>query len=346
MTDDARKLADEYDDEPHRIDRLVPGGAYILDEHTVVPSLWGTDDRCLWAEGEGFLLCGPAGVGKTTLGQQVALRRIGVRSGDLLGLPVAPSDDRLLYVAADRPRQIARSFRRMVDEADRERLDDRLVVWRGPPPGDLARFPDLLLELCDKADARTVILDSLKDVAVGLANDEVGAGVNRAIQTALADGVEVGAWHHQRKSDGTTKPKALADVFGSTWLTAGMGSVVLIWGDAGDPFVDLLHLKQPASDVGPLKLRHDHDAGTTEVVDRVELVDLARATPGGLTASAAARAIFDTEAPTKNQIEKARYRLTKLTAAGQLVEMPGTRGGSDRQPARWRVATITDMRVV
>ena len=217
-------------------------------------------------------------------------------------------------------------------------------MWKGPPPGDLARYPDLLLEMCEKADARTVILDSLKDVAIGLALDEVGAGVNRAIQTALVEGIEVGAFHHQRKGDGTAKPKALSDVFGSTWLTAGMGSVVLLWGDAGDAYVDLLHLKQPASDVGPLKLRHDHDTGTTEVVDRIDLVDLARLTAGGITAVDAARAIFDNPTPTRNEIERARRRLVKLAAAGDLVETVGSHGGGhDRQPARWRTPTILDL---
>ena len=84
----ADDLADEYDDTP-RLDRLIDGATFILDEPTDVPSVWGTDDRVLWVEGEGFLLVGGSGVGKTTVGQQFTLRRIGVDTGDLLGLPVA-----------------------------------------------------------------------------------------------------------------------------------------------------------------------------------------------------------------------------------------------------------------
>ncbi len=340
----ADDLADEYDDTP-RIDRLIDGATFILDEPTDVPSVWGTDDRVLWVEGEGFLLVGGSGVGKTTVGQQFTLRRIGVDTGDLLGLPVAATDDRLLYVAADRPRQIARSFRRMVDHDDRARLEERLVVWKGPPPGDLARYPDLLLEMCEKADARTVILDSLKDVAIGLALDEVGAGVNRAIQTALVEGIEVG------RSTTNAKGTAPADRKPSPTCSARRGSPPA-WAPScccgatpGTAYVDLLHLKQPASDVGPLKsLRHDHDTGTTEVVDRIDLVDLARLTAGGITAVDAARAVFDNPTPSRNEIERARRRLVKLAAAGDLVETVGSRGGgNDRQPARWRTPTILDL---
>jgi hypothetical protein len=326
-----------------KAERFVTGGSFILDEPAEVPALWGEGDRILWAEGEPFMICGPPGLGKTTLAQQIALRRIGLLSGDLLGLPVKATDGRLLYLAADRPRQAARSFRRMVTEEQRELLDDRLVVWRGPPPGDFAKHPDLLLELCEKADAQTVILDSLKDVAVGIAADEVGAGVNLAIQTATAEGVDGLSLHHQRKGDGTRKPKTLSDVFGSVWLTAGMGSVALLWGDAGDAYVELLHLKQPAADVGPLTLRHDHDTGTTTVVDGVDLVELARATPGGVTATDAARAVFDTEVVSRNETERIRRRLAKLTATGELVEVPGSRGGSERHPTRWRTPNLHDL---
>ncbi len=197
--------------------------------------------------------------------------------------------------------------------------------------------------MCEKTDAATVVLDSLKDVAVGLADDEVGAGVNRSIQTAIADEVDVVLLHHQRKSDGTTKPKALSDVFGSTWLTAGMGSVVLLWGDAGDAYVELLHLKQPAEDVGPLTVHHDHVTGTSTVVEAIDLIDLARVTAGGVSAADAARVVFATEVVTRNQTEKVRRRLNKLTAAGELVEVPGAPVGRDsRTPTRWRTPTITD----
>ena len=156
----------------------------------------------------------------------------------------------------------------MVDERDRAALDARLIVWRGPlpftliddPPGSQSGSPD-------SASAPSSI-DSLKDMAVGLAEDAVGAAVNMALQEAVACGIEVVDLHHQRKGQDGRKPRTLEDVYGSTWLTAGHGSVVLLWGEAGDPYVELAHLKQPAGEVGPLDVQHDHDRGRSDAPRR------------------------------------------------------------------------------
>jgi replicative DNA helicase len=96
-------------------------------------------------------------------------------------------------------------------------------VWQGPPPADLAKYTGLLLDMCRKAAADTVVVDSLKDAAIGLNDDEVGAGWNRARQTAIAAGVEVVELHHQRKSAGGARAShpGIDDVYGSTWLTSG-----------------------------------------------------------------------------------------------------------------------------
>jgi KaiC/GvpD/RAD55 family RecA-like ATPase len=206
-----------------------------------------------WASGESVFLVGPAGVGKTTLAQQLTLARAGLRT-DVLGFPVVPDGRRVLYVAADRPQQAQRSFARMVSEADRETLTERLRVWRGPLEADLGARPHILLELCEKHDAGTVVLDSLKDVALELSKDETGSRVNNALQLTVAEGVDVVVLHHQRKATSAgTKPTTLSDVYGSTWLTAGAGSVILLWGEAGWPIVELSHLKQPAGDDRPVR---------------------------------------------------------------------------------------------
>lgn len=92
----------------------------------------------------------------------------------------------------------------------------------------------------------------------------------------------------------------LADIYGCTWITSGTGSVISLWGEAGDPVVSLRHLKQPFAEVGPFHLLHDHTTGTTIVHHTADLVALAGATRGGISALDAAKAIFESEKPTRS----------------------------------------------
>lgn len=301
---------------------FVPGGSFILDTPPNPDPLWGNGDEVLLADGEALIIAGRQGLGKTTMAGQLALGRCGFPEyAELLGFTITPGDRRVLYLAMDRPRQVARSFRRMVGEAWRQELDDRLVVWRGPPPADLAKFHGLLLDLCRKAGADTVVVDSLKDAAVGLTDDEVGAGYNRARQTAIEAGVQVVEGHHQRKAPNGAKTGhyTLDDLYGSTWLTSGVGSVVLLTGAPGDPIVGFHHLKQPASEVGPFKVIHDHDVGRSTIWHATDLVLAAKAASGGLSSVDAARLLFEVALPTPSQREKARRRLLSLEVAGHLV---------------------------
>ncbi len=61
-----------------------------------------------WVEGEALLIVGPSGVGKTTLTGQLVRARMGLGDGLVLGMPVSPGR-RVLYLAMDRPAQIARA---------------------------------------------------------------------------------------------------------------------------------------------------------------------------------------------------------------------------------------------
>ena len=312
--------------------RYISGATFVLDTPEGVLSVWGEGDDVLWARGETLLLVGPPGVGKTTLAGQLLRARLGAEAS-LLGWPIAPTVSRVLYLAMDRPPQIARSMRRVFREEDRELLNERLVVWRGPPEVDMAKETGLLTEMAAAADADTVVIDSVKDAAIKLSDDEVGAGLNQAFQRALVAGVEVLGLHHQtkRSGSGTGKPDTLADVYGSAWITAGAGSVILLWGNPGDSVVDLRHLKQPAEDVGPLKLIHDHAAGRTVVHAEVDLLQVvAENSAHGLAARAAAFRLFATPEPTDNEVEKARRRLKGLAAKGLLITKqgpPSTAGG-------------------
>jgi hypothetical protein len=144
--------------------RLVAGGDFVLDEPETIPAVWGDGERVLWTEGEGVMITGHQGVGKTTVAQQLVLHRIGLRAGDFLGLPVTKIDRPILYLAMDRPRQAARSLRRMVAESDRQLLNEPLVVWRGPLPVDPAKdkdqFADFAAEICPNVG--TIIADSVR----------------------------------------------------------------------------------------------------------------------------------------------------------------------------------------
>ncbi len=330
------ELAFAPEDDPRPVYAFTPGGSFILDTAPDPEPVWGSGGDVLLADGEALIIAGGQGLGKTTLAQQLALGRCGFDDyADLLGYPVQPGAGRTLYLAMDRPRQAARSFRRMVGEAWRDELDDRLVIWQGPPPADLAKYTGLLLDLCRKAEADTVIVDSLKDAAIGLTDDEVGAGYNRARQNTVTAGVQVIELHHNRKSiSGVKAGKAgLDDLYGSTWLPSGAGSVLLLTGAPGDPIVGLHHLKQPASEVGPLKVIHDHEAGRSTVWHATDLVQLAKR-PGGISALDAARVLFDAEKPTASEREKARRRLDKLTSTG-IVRVVSEGDRSTNQPTRW-----------
>jgi replicative DNA helicase len=315
----------------------IDGATFILNQPKEIPAIWGHGEQILWAEGEALMICGPQGVGKTTLAGQILYARLGLLDR-VLDFPLQPTASRVLYLACDRPAQIARSLSRGVHEQWGDTLREKLFIWKGPPPDDFAKHPLLLREMCLKAKADTVFIDSLKDVAIGLTDDTVGASYNRARQFAVAAGIQVIELHHQTKrgAGGQGEPKTLADVYGSVWLTSGAGSVLLLWGDAGDPIVQLRHLKQPAEEVGPLRVSHDHNAGVSEVSHSVDLVKLAAQSRSGLSARDAAVAMFDTVKPTTAQVEKARRKLDRLVNDQLMHRVDGSRGGGgDRHPTTY-----------
>lgn len=319
-------------------DKLRRGGSFILDTPADPVPLWGDGQDVLWAEGESLVIAGRQGVGKSTLAQQLALACAGFEEHDkLLGYPVSARPGKVLYLAMDRPRQIARSMRRMVGEAWRDELDDMLLVWPGPPMYDMAKFPGVLKAMVDDLVADYVVVDSIKDAAIGLNEDEVGASWNRARQLCLTSGAQLIELHHQRKALNGAKAgtPTLDDLYGSTWITSGAGSVLLLTGSPGDPIVGLHHLKQPAGEVGPLKVIHDHDTGRSSVWHSTDLVTAAGATDEGLTAVDAARLLYDAERPTPSQREKARRRLDTLVRSSHLVCDEGDRAAN--RPTRWRV---------
>ncbi len=315
------------------------GGTFILDTDPNPVAVWGKGDNVLMASGEALIIAAPQGCGKTTLAGQIMLGRCGFEEYEtLLDYPILPGQGRVLYLAMDRPKQAARSFRRMVGSAWRDDLDSKLLIWQGPPPGDFAKHPGLLLELCKRAEADTVIVDSLKDAAIGLSDDDIGAGYNRARQAAIAQGVEVVELHHLRKLPATrnSRPPAIDDLFGSTWLTSGAGSVILLSGEPGDSVVGFQHIKQPAAEVGPFRVAHDHSTGRSHIWQQVDVVKLARTRLSGISALEAAQAMFETDRPTTNEKEKARRKLEHLVKIGMLEVI--TEGQTGGDPTRYGAA--------
>ena len=311
----------------------MDGASFVLGDLADIEPLWGTDEATLWSAGEALMIFGPQGVGKTTLVQRLTLARLGL-ADELLGLPVAPCRGRVLYLAMDRPRQAARSMRRMVGQRDAEVLTEQLRVWLGPLPFTLAADPSMLAAMAHHVGADTVIVDSLKDLAPGLSSDEVGAMVNTAFQRCLADGVEVISLHHPRKATQADGRRILSidDVYGSTWLTSGHGSVLCLQQGRDPDTVTVTQLKTVNTELPPTDLVLNGTADTltpTVVVAtaeklRTELVGA----PDGLSVKAAARAMFAAEDAAS--IEKARRALEKLVKDQSAVVVDDHRPGAPK----------------
>lgn len=309
---------------------FIDGASFILDIPPAIPALWGDGNDVLWAEGESLMIAGPMGLGKTTLVGLLVRAQLGLGGGIVLGEKVAQQHGRILILAMDRPAQIARALARQFSEDDRAILSERVTIWRGPPPADVARNPALLLKLAQAADAAVVYLDSIKDAAVGLSDDEVGAGYNRARQMLLADGRQLVECHHTvKRGPNGGLPTTVADIYGSAWLTNGTGSIVLLSGEPGDPIVGFRHCRCPANELGPWELLHDAEVGEITIYHSTDLLALVRAKGAdGLTARDAATAITGKQEPTKADIEKARRKLEAQCAERVLVRVDGSKGGT------------------
>jgi replicative DNA helicase len=200
----------------------------------------------------------------------------------------------------------------------------------------MALDPTLLARMALGVDAGTVYVDSLKDAVIGLSEDAVGAAYNRARQSLLAHGIQICELHHNRKANPNNGPVGVNDVFGSTWLTSGAGSVIQLTGDPGDPVIKFRHVKLPANEVGPWHLHHDPDKGWMEVI-RFDFEKAANnAGVHGLTAKDAAKELYETSRPTDAQCKKAQRQLDKLVKRGVLARVDGHRGGDGgSRPTTW-----------
>ncbi|MCD9879170.1 DnaB-like helicase N-terminal domain-containing protein [Streptomyces guryensis] len=313
-----------------RLNRFARDGwSFVKETGADAEPLWGTREKTLWAPGESLMIVGAPGVGKTTLAHQVVFARLGLTQ-TVLEMPVAPSR-RVLYLAMDRPRQIARAMDRRVFPADEKILRERLVVWEGPLPATLDKEPDLLADLAAAHRADTIVIDSLKDAVSTMVDDSLAVAFHNARMRALRGGVEILELHHQRKATADAprgQRPALDQVYGSTWFTAGAGSVLFVTGRAGDPAVTLHHLKTPTGEVGPLDVTHDHVRGTTTVDPTKDPAVLLRNAPGGMTARDLAGILIGGGEPERADVEKARRHLGRLVDSGLATRADGVAGGA------------------
>jgi hypothetical protein len=311
--------------------RILPG-TFLLDQPPVPPAVWGVGDSILWAEDEALVIAGPDGTGKTTLAGELVKARLS--GGQVLDLPVAAGKRRVLYLAMDRPSQSARALGRLFSVEDKAVLEDRLRIWKGPPPKDLARDPELLIHLCELADADTLFVDSLKDAVMRLSEDDAGAMWNRARQMVIMTGVQVCELHHTRKTgQGTDRiPARLDDLYGSRWITAGAGSVVCLWGNAGDLTVQFRHLKPVVVRAGPKTLIIDPETHRVTGGGNIDWVQQAMLRKGGLTVHIAACMHAGSDDPSDAIVARVRRELDRLVSEQRLYREDGPGDGSVGRP--------------
>lgn len=296
-------------------DRLHLGGDWLLDAPDKIPAIWG-DDRVAWAKGQSLWLVGKTGVGKTTLATSLILSAIGVGPNEVLGMPVNPIEGFAIYMAMDRPTQIQQAIRRRVQESDREALNAKLRFWPGPPLADMGLYPEHLATELRGRGVGLVIIDSAKDAVVKIDENDSGTGFNRATQYLLAAGIEVLILHHLKKSSSG----GIEDVYGSSMLTNGAGSVIALRGEPGSDEIELDHLKQPGRPIDDIKYIQDSEAGTMALVQEwypaQYLQNLCRATETGATVADATHARLGYYSDDRKEIEKTRRALDALVKKG------------------------------
>jgi hypothetical protein len=299
---------------------FINGEEFLNLAVVTAPPLWGAGDVCLWAPGESLMPVGPPGVGKSTLAHLLIWARLGLLD-NVLGWPVQTADGKVLYLAMDRPAQIARAMRRLIVPEHWPTVRERITVRPGPLPVDLCREPAWIRDHAQEVGASVVVIDSLKDVLPNPSDEDAAGTYHRARNLALAAGIEWVELHHNRKAGaGNKEPNTLDDVYGSRWLTAGAGSVLSLYGEAGDTVVSLKQLKAPAGEFFPRRILLDKDRGQMSLYEDQTVESLLAAVHGGTSARLLARKLYDTEKPTVTQIEATRNKLKRLVARGEAVE--------------------------
>ena len=299
---------------------IIDGADWLLNAPERIPALWGDGNQVLWAQGEPLMIAGAPGVGKSTLMQQLVLARLGLGENTLLNFTVEKAPT-VLYLALDRAFQIQRSMARMVtrdkhpDHSPTRRALESLKIVQAldfDPLSDLGG----LQRLCERVGASCVVIDSLYDVIPKLTDDESVHKFRQAsLRPCLVAGIDVAIVHHLTKGEGL-------NVYGSIFLQAMVGSLLVIDGEASDVEVKLSQAKSPAEPVGPLDLTHDHELGKTTAVHRPTVDDVLA--DGGVhrVTEINERVHGDLEGSQKKSAEaRVRRRVLKLVDKGLVNEV-------------------------
>lgn len=326
----AEQRADlDAEERPVWADLIVDGKTWLTSGPDAAQPLWGDHRAILAALDQPTTIAGPQGAGKTVVGQRLGLGWLGLVD-DILGLPVHHGDGNVLYLACDRPEQARLSMRRMLGDDQLDDAQARMRIWKGPPPEDVAKTPTLLLRMTETAEAGLLVIDSVKDVAVKLSADEVGAAYNIALQHVVAAGVQIIGLHHPRKLGGDNRGdqpvRTLDDLYGSTWLTAGNGSVLYLQPGALDGYT-ITQLKSPIGTKVELSYEHVHETGDLRPITGAALIDvLIDAGDDGISAVHAARCLYRVERPEEAQRKKVARALNELVEEGVAEIVSAGRG--------------------
>lgn len=336
----------------------MDGDAFMFGEVSEYVPIWGDVETLLWAETGGLMIASDQGLGKSLTAQQVIAGRLGVGPAELLGLPIATLNPArsVVYLALDRPNQIARSMARLFsDERDREVARTRLRVWTKPVPidilGDPYAFADWLQDTFGN-DIGDLVIDSVKDLTpANLSNGEVGQALDMAWKECRARGMSTLILHHERKTGNeesrANRMPSLDNIYGSVWLTSGMDSIMHIQGKQGENVVTYSHLKQIRAALHPVTAMHDQEHGRTEVLDlgsnssateaKIEQVFavIKRKSVGGEVVSA--KDVVEATGIAKATVD--RY-IKKLVESGRIVQA-SEYIKSSATPATYRVSDRT-----
>lgn len=317
---------------------------YLYTEHNLdIEAIWGDDETNLWAEAEPLYICAASGVGKTTIALQLIAARCGLTE-EFLGHPVKRTASKVLYIGADRPRQLYRMIKTMFTEQETAIMSEDLAIMLGFPKDGL-KFdvdPDLLVQLAEQwGPVDTIVLDSAKDFSMSLTSEEGGAAFNEACQRATREGINVIVLHHERKSgsdESASSAPTLDKIYGSHNLTSGAGSVIALKKvpdtDKQPGDIMMYQVKSAAGEMPPARLKHNDSRRTERVMPDMEAAALELIRESGFVTVTGLADIYvvGSRSPTRAERTRAQRKLEKMRSQGLLSKRLSSKGENEYIP--------------